>query len=80
MSIWSDEARPGGGFSRLLSIAAALAVVVVGCAPLALSSESGERARVIPAPSVDESAGPRPPRWRCSRADVSGACRPSIST
>ena len=54
----SDESRPGRGWPRLLSIAAALAVVVVGCAPLALSSEGGERARVIPAPRVDETAGP----------------------
>jgi peptide-methionine (S)-S-oxide reductase len=57
MRFWSDESRPGGGLMRLLSIAAALAVVVVGCAPLALSSEGGERARVIPGPVVDESAG-----------------------
>jgi peptide-methionine (S)-S-oxide reductase len=53
----SDGARPGRGLPRLLSIATALAVAVVGCAPLALSSEGGERARVIPAPVVDESAG-----------------------
>jgi peptide-methionine (S)-S-oxide reductase len=52
-----NESRPGRGWLRLLSIAAALAVVVAGCAPLALSSEGGERARVIPAPLVDESAG-----------------------
>jgi peptide-methionine (S)-S-oxide reductase len=40
---------------RFLSIAAAL--VLAGCVPLALSSEGGERARVIPAPVVDESVG-----------------------
>jgi peptide-methionine (S)-S-oxide reductase len=43
--------RPGRGLLRFLSIAATLAVV--GCVPLALSSESAERARVIPAPSSD---------------------------
>jgi peptide-methionine (S)-S-oxide reductase len=53
----SDRSRQGRGLRRLLSIAAALAAGVVGCAPLALSSEGGERARVIPAPVVDESAG-----------------------
>jgi peptide-methionine (S)-S-oxide reductase len=57
MRIWSDESRPGRVFPRFLSIAAALAVIAVGCAPLAMSSERGERARVIPAPLADESAG-----------------------
>jgi peptide-methionine (S)-S-oxide reductase len=49
------ESRPGRGLPRYLSIAAALAIA--GCAPLALSSEGGERGRAIPAPLVDESAG-----------------------
>jgi peptide-methionine (S)-S-oxide reductase len=53
----SDKSRPDRGLLRLLSIAAALAVAVAGCAPLALSSDGGERARVIPAPAVDASAG-----------------------
>jgi peptide-methionine (S)-S-oxide reductase len=61
--IRSDGSRPplrlpGLGLPRVLSIAAVLAVVAVGCAPLALSSEGGERARVIPAPAADENAVP----------------------
>jgi peptide-methionine (S)-S-oxide reductase len=39
-----------------VAVAVAVAVGVAGCAPVALSSEGGERARVIPAPLVDESA------------------------
>lgn len=53
----SDKLGLSRGLPRLLSIAAALAVAVAGCAPLALS-EGGERARAIPAPASDESAGP----------------------
>ena len=51
----SDESRPAFGWLRLLSVAAT--VIAIGCAPLALSSEGGERARVIPAPAVEEKAG-----------------------
>lgn len=54
MRTWSEGIRPGRTVLRRLSIAAALAAAAVGCSPLALSSEGGERARVIPAPAVDE--------------------------
>jgi peptide-methionine (S)-S-oxide reductase len=57
MPFRSDESGPGRGWLRLVEgVALAAALAVVGCAPLASLSEGGERARVIPAPLVAESA------------------------
>jgi peptide-methionine (S)-S-oxide reductase len=59
MPIWNDESGPGSGWLRLgagVAVAAA-AIAVVGYAPLLSLTRGGERARVIPAPLVDASAG-----------------------
>jgi peptide-methionine (S)-S-oxide reductase len=52
----SDESRPARGFLRLFSIASIAAMLAfAACVPVAFSFE--ERARVIPAPLLDESGG-----------------------
>lgn len=72
--------RPGRGSSRLLSISAALAVIVAGCSPLALSSsEGGERARVIPAPSADLSADANPGASGGAGASKAVAASPEVA-
>lgn len=69
-----SQRRASRGLPRLLSIAAALAVVAAGCSPLALSSEGGERARVIPAPASTSSADSNPGAASSEVAVFAGGC------